>query len=57
VPTNVVIGTEDRFFTADWLRGVVRDRLGIEPNELATGHTPALSRPRELVDLMESYRS
>lgn len=57
VPTNVVIGTEDRFFTADWLRGVVRDRLGIEPDELATGHTPALSRPRELVDLMESYRS
>lgn len=57
VPTNVVIGTEDRFFTADWLRGVVRDRLGIEPDELPTGHTPALSRPRELVDLMESYRS
>lgn len=57
VPTHVIIGRNDRFFPADWLRGVVRDRLGIEPDELPTGHTPALSRPRELVELMESYRS
>ena len=57
VPTHVIIGRDDRFFPADWLRGVVRDRLGIEPDELPTGHTPALSRPRELVELMESYRT
>jgi pimeloyl-ACP methyl ester carboxylesterase len=57
VRTHVVIGSEDRFFPADWLRGVVRDRLGIAPDELPTGHTPALSRPRELVELLESYRS
>ncbi|MGH2379998.1 MAG: alpha/beta hydrolase [Candidatus Limnocylindria bacterium] len=56
LPTHVVIGRDDRFFRADWLRGVVRDRLGVEPDELATGHTPALSRPRELVELLESYR-
>ena len=56
VPTHVIIGRDDRFFPADWLRGVVRDRLGIEPDEIAAGHTMALSRPRELVDLMESYR-
>ena len=56
VPTHVVIGRDDRFVPADWLRGVVRDRLGFEQDELASGHTPALSRPRELVDLMESYR-
>jgi pimeloyl-ACP methyl ester carboxylesterase len=57
VPTHVIIGSEDRFFPPDWLRGVVRERLGIEPDELHSGHTPALSRPRELVDLMESYRT
>jgi pimeloyl-ACP methyl ester carboxylesterase len=57
VPTHVIIGRDDRFFPAEWLRGVVRDRLGIEPDELASGHTPALSQPRELVSLMESYRS
>jgi pimeloyl-ACP methyl ester carboxylesterase len=57
VPTHVIIGKNDRFFPADWLRGVVRERLGIEPDEIACGHTVALSRPRELVDLMESYRT
>jgi pimeloyl-ACP methyl ester carboxylesterase len=57
VPTHVIIGRDDRFFTAEWLREVVRDRLGIDPDELPTGHTPALSRPRELVELMESYRT
>ena len=57
VPTHVVIGRDDRFFRADWLRGVVRDRLGIEPDEMPGGHTLALSRPRELVELMESYRT
>jgi pimeloyl-ACP methyl ester carboxylesterase len=57
VPTHVIIGRDDRFFPAEWLRGVVRDRLGIEPDELASGHTPALSRPRELVSMMESYQS
>jgi pimeloyl-ACP methyl ester carboxylesterase len=57
VPTHVVIGRDDRFFPAGWLRGVVRDRLGIEPDELPCGHTPALSRPLVLVELMESYRT
>lgn len=56
IPTHVIIGRDDRFFTADWLRRVVRDRLGIEPDELPGGHTLALSRPRELVELIESYR-
>ncbi len=57
VSTHFIVCREDRFFPADWLRGIVRDRLGIEPDELACGHTPALSRPRELVELMESYRA
>ena len=56
IPTHVIIGRDDRFFTAGWLRGVVRNRLRIEPDELTGGHTLALSRPRELVELMESYR-
>jgi pimeloyl-ACP methyl ester carboxylesterase len=56
VPTHFIVCTNDRFFEADWLRGVVRDRLGITPDELDSGHTPALSHPVELVDLMESYR-
>ena len=36
---------------------VVRDRLGIEPDEMDGGHCVALSRPRELVALLESLRA
>ena len=57
VPTHVITGSEDRFFPADWLAHVVRDRLRMEPDVLPGGHTLALSRPRELVELMESYRA
>jgi hypothetical protein len=55
--THVVICRDDRIFPADWLRDVVLERLSIEPDELPGGHTPALSRPGELVDLLESYRT
>ena len=57
VPTRFVLCTEDRMFPAAWLRRVVRDRLGIEPDEIASGHTPALSHPDELVELLERYRA
>ena len=56
VPTHFILCRNDRFFPADWLRLVVRERLHIEPDEIASGHTPALSHPTELVELMESYR-
>ena len=35
-------------FPAEWMRGVVRERLGIAPDEIDGGHCPALSRPQEL---------
>jgi pimeloyl-ACP methyl ester carboxylesterase len=53
VPTRFVLSRDDRFFPAEWQRGVVRDRLGIEPDEIDGGHCPALSRPAELVDVLE----
>ena len=57
IPTRAIVCRDDRFFGAEWLSGVVRDRLGIEADRLDSGHTPALSHPRELVELMESYRT
>ena len=56
-PTHFILCRNDRFFPADWLRPVVRERLHIEPDEIDSGHTPALSHPTELVELMESYRT
>jgi len=55
VPTQFILCRNDRFFPASWLRPVVRERLHIEADEIDSGHTPALSHPTELVELMESY--
>ena len=52
VPTRFLVCTNDRFFPAEFLRGVVEDRLGIVPDELASGHLPALARPAELADYL-----
>lgn len=57
VPTHVIIGRDDRFFPADWLRASSATASGSSPMRSGRGHTLALSRPRELVELMESYGS
>ena len=48
VPTRVLIPTGDRLFPRDFQRRVARERLGLEIDEMAGGHLPMLSRPREL---------
>ena len=55
VPTRVLICRDDRLFPAGYLRRVARERLGVTPDEIDGGHTPALSRPRELADRLEAY--
>jgi pimeloyl-ACP methyl ester carboxylesterase len=54
VPTRYLLCRDDRLFPADWMRGVVRERLGITPDEIDGGHCPALSRPRELAERLEA---
>jgi len=56
VPTAFILCRDDRLFPAAWLRQVVGHRLAIEPNEIDSGHTPALSHPVELTDLLEHIR-
>lgn len=55
IETRAIIGRQDRFFPPGWLRTVIRDRLGLTPDELDSGHCPALSRPRELAELLDGY--
>ena len=54
-PTRVLICRDDRLFPLHFLRRVVRERLGITPDEIDGGHTPAVSRPHELADRLEVY--
>ncbi|MFI0448770.1 alpha/beta hydrolase [Actinomadura sp. 6N118] len=55
VPTRFLLCSEDRFFPAEFMRRVVKDRLGVTPDEIATGHMPMLARPKELADRLISY--
>ncbi len=55
VPTRFVLCTEDRLFPPEFMRRVVADRLGVVPDEIAAGHAVALSRPKELANLLASY--
>jgi pimeloyl-ACP methyl ester carboxylesterase len=57
VPTQFVLCARDRFFPAEFQRRLVKERLDITPDELDCGHLPALAKPRELVELFETYRT
>ena len=55
VPTRILLCRDDRLFPADWLRGDVQKRLGIEPDEIDGGHCVALSRPAELAQRLLAF--
>ncbi|HEV3188701.1 MAG TPA: alpha/beta hydrolase [Acidimicrobiales bacterium] len=56
VPTRFLLCRDDRLFPADFMRRMVKERLGILPDEMRSGHLPALSHPDELVERLETYR-
>ncbi|WP_017935105.1 alpha/beta hydrolase [Nocardioides sp. Iso805N] len=55
MPTRVLLAREDRLVPAAFVRRVARDRLGITPDEIDGGHTPALSRPGALAERLAAY--
>ncbi len=56
VPTRYILCRADRMVSPEWARRVVQDRLGIVPDEIDGSHSPFLSRPAELADLLEQLR-
>ncbi|WP_141576486.1 alpha/beta fold hydrolase [Actinomadura sp. WMMA1423] len=56
-PTVFLQARDDRFFPLDFQRRVVSERLGITVDEMPGGHLVALSRPQELADRLEAYRT
>jgi pimeloyl-ACP methyl ester carboxylesterase len=54
-PTRYILCTEDRLFPAAFQRQLARDRLGITPDEITSGHCPALSRPTELAAMLNAF--
>jgi Alpha/beta hydrolase family len=55
VRTKFILCRDDRVFPAAFFRRLVPERLGITPDEIPGGHCVALSRPKELADLLVRY--
>lgn len=53
VRTRFIVCRDDRFFPAEWLRGVVQDRLGVEPIEIPGSHCAFFSQPAALADALD----
>jgi pimeloyl-ACP methyl ester carboxylesterase len=56
VATRVVACRNDRLFPLEFMQRLSRDRLGIEPDIIDTGHLPALANPQALTNQLETYR-
>ncbi len=57
VPTRFVLCRNDRLFPADLQRRLAHDRVGVVPDEIESGHLPALSQPSQLTELFLGYVS
>ena len=55
VRSHVIVCREDRSINPDWVRSSARERLGVDATELAGGHSPFLTRPRELAGLLDAF--
>ena len=54
VPADYILCQEDRIVGPSWSRKVAQERLGTQAIELPGGHSPMLSRPEELANLLDS---
>ena len=52
VPTRGIAASDDRFFPVAFMDQLIRDRLGVEPEHVASGHLPALANPEGLAALL-----
>ena len=54
VESRSIVCRDDRAINPDWVRAAARDRLGVEAIELAGGHSPFMTRPAELAQVLAS---
>ena len=53
VPTRSIVCREDRAINPAWVRSAAQERLGTVALELPGGHSPFLTRPRDLAVLLD----
>jgi pimeloyl-ACP methyl ester carboxylesterase len=52
IPSTYIVAAHDRTIRPAWQRRMARERLGVEPVEIASGHCPNVSRPDRLAELL-----
>lgn len=52
VPSSYVLARQDGAVGAEWARRTARARLGVTADEIDSGHSPFLARPKELAALL-----
>jgi pimeloyl-ACP methyl ester carboxylesterase len=52
IPSTYIVATGDRTIRPDWQRRMARERLGVEPAEIASGHCPNVSQPERLAAML-----
>lgn len=52
-----IIGAHDAVVNPEWSRVVARERLGVAPVELSTGHMPMITDPEALADALDAVSS
>ena len=55
VPARAVAGSLDRMFPLPMMQAMYRERLGVEPDVIESGHMTGHSRPEELASLITKY--
>ena len=54
VESRSIVCRDDRALNPEWVRKVARDRLGVEAIELGGGHSPFMTRPNELAQVIDT---
>jgi pimeloyl-ACP methyl ester carboxylesterase len=52
IPSTYIVAAHDRAIRPEWQRRMARERLGVEPLEIPSGHCPHVSRPDRLAELL-----
>jgi pimeloyl-ACP methyl ester carboxylesterase len=52
VPTDYISGTQDRTINPAWWEAASKTLLGVKPLRIDSGHSPHVSRPRELARMI-----
>lgn len=55
VPKEYLLCRDDRFFPAAWNRGLVRERLGLDPVEIPGSHAAYLSQPTVVAEHLHAF--